>query len=56
MHHCLLKGPRRLPFAVRDFLLKDEAAGNVGLLLYLEDDLVIQSCLYLENYCSFSEN
>ena len=48
LHQLELKDPRRLPFAARDFLLRDEAAGSADLSLYLEDDLVIQDRLFLD--------
>jgi len=48
LHQLTLEDPRRLPFAVRDFLLNDDAAGEADLSLYLEDDLVIQDRLYLD--------
>ena len=53
VHQLSLDDPRRLPFAVRDFLLKDEAAGDADLSLYLEDDLVIQDRLYLDKLLWF---
>ena len=53
VHRLSLDDPRRLPFAVRDFLLKDEAAGNADLSLYLEDDLVIQDRLYCDKLLWF---
>lgn len=53
VHHLSLDDPRQLPFAVRDFLLKDEAAGDADLSLYLEDDLVIQDCLYVDKLLWF---
>lgn len=59
VHHLSLDDPRRLPFAARDFLLNDDAAGEADLSLYLEDDLVIQDRLYLDKLLWFyqkSEN
>ena len=53
VHHLSLDDPRRLPFEVRDFLLKDDAAGDADLSLYLEDDLVIQDHLYLDKLLWF---
>lgn len=53
VHQLQLDNPRRLPFAARDFLLKDGAAGPADLSLYLEDDLVIQDRLYLDKQMWF---
>ena len=53
VHQVDLEDPRRLPFAARDFLLNDDAAGTADLSLYLEDDLVIQDRLYLDKMLWF---
>ena len=53
VHYLSLDDPRRLPFEARDFLLKDEAAGDADLSLYLEDDLVVQDRLYVDKLLWF---
>ena len=48
LHQLNLEDPKRLPHAVRDFLIVDDAAGRADLSLYLEDDLVIQDPFFFD--------